>query len=115
MHPFHHARSSVKKFGGVVEDYLPIHNWFDETKKHICDCRHRALRHHAEGIFWCEEKFGTTIKISTGKEIPVRVIAEQHVMEHFVPNRILKWNCIPSNMKKQFLHFTVFYKSKIST
>jgi hypothetical protein len=23
----HHAQSSVKNWGGVLEDYLPIHNW----------------------------------------------------------------------------------------
>ena len=28
-HPYHHALSSVKKWGGTVEDYLPIHSWFD--------------------------------------------------------------------------------------
>jgi hypothetical protein len=28
-HPYHHSLSSVKKWGGAVDDYLPIHNWFD--------------------------------------------------------------------------------------
>jgi hypothetical protein len=49
-HPYHHALSSVKKWGGTVEDYLAVHGWFDESKKIIADFRHRALRHHAEGI-----------------------------------------------------------------
>jgi len=31
-HPLLHAKSSVKKFGGKVEDYIDIHNWFDATK-----------------------------------------------------------------------------------
>src|SRR5688572_24130540 len=57
-HPYHHALSSVKKWGGQVEDYLPIHSWFDETKALLADFRHRALRHHAEGIFLCERFFG---------------------------------------------------------
>jgi hypothetical protein len=47
-------------FGGQPEDYLAIHNWFDATKENFCDFRHRALRHHAEGIFECERVFGTT-------------------------------------------------------
>ncbi len=81
MHPYHHAVSSVKKHGGVVDDYLPIHNWFDASKQHIPDFRHRAMRHHAEGIFWCEEKFGVTITNSDGKQVPVRILGEQHVME----------------------------------
>jgi hypothetical protein len=50
-HPYHHALSSVRKWGGAVEDYIPIHNWFDESKQIIADFRHRALRHHSEGIF----------------------------------------------------------------
>lgn len=81
--PYIHCQSSVKKFGGVIEDYLPIHNWFDETKAIIPDNRHRALRHHAEGIFLCERIFGVVIKNSDGKMVSVRDIGEQHVLEDF--------------------------------
>ena len=28
-HCYHHALSSVKKWGGTAEDYLPLHQWFD--------------------------------------------------------------------------------------
>jgi hypothetical protein len=80
-HPFHHATRSVKKWGGQVGDYLPIHAWFDESKAFLGDFRHRALRHHAEGIFLCERIFGATITNSDGSEIPVRWIGEQHVKE----------------------------------
>lgn len=80
-HPFHHALSSVKKFGGSVQDYLPIHHWFDESKAHFGDFRPRFLRHHTQGIFECEAKFGVTIKNSDGREVPTRLIGEQHVME----------------------------------
>ncbi len=80
-HPYHHALSSVKQWGGQVDDYLPIHNWFDESKAYVGDFRHRALRHHAEGIFMCEKLFGVTITISSGRQIPVRWIGEQHVKE----------------------------------
>ena len=80
-HPFHHAVSSARRWGGEAQDYQEIHDWFDETKKVMPDQRHRALRHHAEGIFLCEQVFGTTITISTGREIPVRWIGEQHVKE----------------------------------
>lgn len=73
----------MKKWGGTTDDYLPIHNWFDETKALIADFRHRALRHHAEGIFLCEQVFGVTITISTGKQIPTRWVGEQHCMEDF--------------------------------
>ena len=36
---------------------------------------------HAEGIFECERIFGITIENSDGKQVPVRYIGEQHVME----------------------------------
>jgi hypothetical protein len=80
-HPVKHAESSARKFGGKPEDYLPIHNWFDESKAFLADFRHRALRHHSEGIFLCERIFGTTITNSDGKVVPVRYIGEQHVKE----------------------------------
>ncbi|MEZ6124026.1 MAG: hypothetical protein R3C49_12750 [Planctomycetaceae bacterium] len=50
-HPWHHAQRSASLFGGTAEDYLAIHDWFDESKAHLADFRHRALRHHSEGIF----------------------------------------------------------------
>lgn len=81
MHPYHHALSSVRKFGGVPEDYQAIHDWFDESKMFFADFRHRALRHHAEGIYMAERIFGVTIKNADGKQVPVRYIGEQHVRE----------------------------------
>lgn len=86
-HPLHHAISSQRKWKGKIDDYLPIHNWYDETKAHYPDMRHRALRHHSEGIFWCEEKFGVYITNSDGKMVPVRAIGEQHILEDigFIP------------------------------
>jgi hypothetical protein len=80
-HPMKHAESSAGRFGGRAEDYLPIHNWFDESKAFMADFRHRALRHHAEGIFLCERIFGAAITNSEGKKVPVRYIGEQHVRE----------------------------------
>lgn len=82
-HPYHHAISSAKKWGGKPEDYQAIHDWFDESKAHLADVRHRALRHHSEGIFLAEKIFGTTITISSGRKVPVRFIGEQHVVEDF--------------------------------
>ena len=80
-HPYHHALSSVRKWGGKVEDYLAIHNWFDASKAFLGDVRHRALRHHAEGIFLCETLFGVSLTTSAGRVVPVRWIGEQHVQE----------------------------------
>lgn len=80
-HPWHHAKSSALKFGGKAEDYIAIHSWFDESKGFMADYRHRALRHHAEGIFMAERLFGVAVTNSDGKEIPVRILGEQHVLQ----------------------------------
>ena len=98
-HPLYHARSSARRFGGKAEDYQDIHNWFDASKAHIADARHRALRHHAQGIFWAEEVFGLSVTNSAGREIPVRLVAEQHVLEDF-GGRI-------STLQDWFSHFTL--------
>lgn len=79
--PYHHSISSVNKWGGNVDDYIAIHSWFDESKAWHGDYRHRAMRHHTQGIFDCEHRFGTTITLSTGRVIPTRWVAEQHVVE----------------------------------
>ena len=81
MKPYHHCLVSVKKFGGEPEDYLEIHRWFDESKSGMADIRHRAVRRHSEGIFWCEAQFGSILTNSEGKVIPVRSIGEQHVID----------------------------------
>ena len=75
-HPYHHALSSVKKWGGTVDDYLAVHSWFDQSKEITADFRHRALRHHAEGIFMAETIFGPTLTLSTGRIIPTRWVGE---------------------------------------
>ena len=87
-HPYHHALSSVRKWGGEADDYLALHQWFDESKSILADFRHRALRHHAEGIFMLERTFGPTITLSTGRVVPTRLIGEQHVREDlgFIPS-----------------------------
>ena len=28
-HPYHHALSSVKKWGGTVDDFIAVHAWLD--------------------------------------------------------------------------------------
>jgi hypothetical protein len=93
-HPWDHARSSARKWGGVATDYINIHNWFDETKKWIGHSEHRMFRHHSEGIFECEQRFGMTITNSDGKDVYVRYVGEQHVREDC-------YNHIPS--AKEFL------------
>ena len=62
-HPLIHSKSSVKKYGGKVEDYTHIHEWFDETKSWYGHSYHRLWRHHSEGIFECEKNSVNHLKI----------------------------------------------------
>jgi hypothetical protein len=80
-HPYNHAISSAKKFGGKPEDYQAIHDFFDSSKAHYAHWRHRAVLHNSFGIYLAERIFGTTITNSDGKKVPVRLVGEQHVLE----------------------------------
>jgi hypothetical protein len=84
--PMVHAISSVRKWGGKPEDYMPIHNLMDSSKSAIADSRHRALTHNTwfigpDGIL--EKIFGYDIINSDGRRVSVRDIGEQHVTEDF--------------------------------
>lgn len=80
-HPWHHSLSSSRRFQGQPEDYLDLHSWFDQTKCCFADFRHRALRHHVEGINLCERLFGNTLTNSDSKHVSVREIGLQHIHE----------------------------------
>lgn len=81
MKPFIHARNSARKYGGKPEDYQKIHDFFDQTKAHIADMRHRCLLHNSFGIYLCEQVNGINITNSDGVLVSVRDIGEQHVLE----------------------------------
>lgn len=81
--PWIHASSSVRKFGGQPNDYLPIHNLLDSSKGVIADSRHRALTHTAWFLWILERIFGVVIRNSDGREVSVREIGEQHILEDF--------------------------------
>jgi len=85
--PYIHCQISVAKFGGKEEDYQKIHDWFDQTKAHVPDLRHRTVLHNSFGIFLLEQVFGTNIKNSDGKLVSVRDLGEQHVLDDlgFIP------------------------------
>jgi hypothetical protein len=80
-HPVFHAENSVRLWGGKPSDYQPIHDWLDATKETFADFRHRALRHHAHGVFEAQRLFGDAIVNSDGRTVPVRYVAEQHIKE----------------------------------
>lgn len=82
--PYIHSLSSARRFGGVPEDYIEIHNLLDSSKACICDNRHRALTHNSWFIGTILERiFGITITNSDGKKVSVRDVGEQHVAEDF--------------------------------
>jgi hypothetical protein len=88
--PHQHAESSVKKFGGKVQNYLEVHILLDSSKMAFADNRHRALTHNSWFVNHILPKiFGDTITNSDGKLISVIDIAEQHILEdfnyHFIP------------------------------
>ena len=80
MNSWYHAQSAARKYGGSPDDYLPIETFIDSSKQVIGDARHRALYHHTLGVFLCERIFGTTLAVGR-KKVPVRLIAEQHILE----------------------------------
>jgi len=81
LKPYIHAKNSVKRYGGDVEDYIHLHNWMDSTKSSTANFYHRAILHNAFGIFLGEQLFGEVITNSEGKQISVRDILEDHVKE----------------------------------
>lgn len=80
MNSWYHAVSCARKWGGEPEQYLPVHEFIDSSKKVIGDARHRSLYHHTFGVFLCQEIFGKTLAIGRVK-VPVRLIAERHILE----------------------------------
>jgi hypothetical protein len=90
--PWIHAKSSSRKYGGVPDDYIDIHQFMDSSKASLADVRHRALLHSSFGCFITEKVFGVVRKNSDGKEYSVRDIAEDHCMEDlgFIPS-VEKW------------------------
>jgi hypothetical protein len=79
-HPFHHAISSARRHGGSAEEYVSLHSWFDASKSVHADFRHRALRHHVEGIALARRLFGDTLSTSTGA-VSIETLGAQHLDE----------------------------------
>ncbi|MEM7799638.1 MAG: hypothetical protein AAF633_10645 [Chloroflexota bacterium] len=83
MDPVTHAGLSVKRWGGQINDYYPIHHFIDSTKELCSDNRHRLLH-----TLWGVRRvvipiFGPTITNSEGKPVPVKEICEK---DHILPD-----------------------------
>ena len=85
--PLVHAERSAKKWGGSANDYLALHQWFDATKAHLPDNRHRMLLHNSFGMLLAEQVFGPVIENSSGRRMFVRDLAALHIIEDlgFIP------------------------------
>ena len=81
MHPYHHALSSQREYGGTVIDYLPLHNWFDASKSTLAHFTHRALNHHREGVAAAVRQFDATICNADNAAVSVEALALQHLAE----------------------------------
>ena len=66
-HPWHHAVSSPESTAARPRTTSRSTQWFDASKAHHADFRHRALRHHTAGVFECEHEFGVTLTNADGR------------------------------------------------
>jgi len=87
MKPYLHAKVSAKKYGGVADDYVEIHNFIDSSKATYANVRHRAVLHSSFGIYLAEQVYGVHFTNSAGKEVSTRDIAEEHIIQDlgFIP------------------------------
>lgn len=79
-----HSRSSVKRWGGKVEDYLPIHELIDSPKATMNNNSARVLTHNTWFAYTIIPKiFGYNIVNSDGKSVDTVDIAMLHIAEDF--------------------------------
>lgn len=96
MIPEKHAERSVKRWGGRISDYIPIHQFMDSSKACVSDNRHRILTHNSWFLVNVLPKsFGDLIvdgdqlirsemlTNSDGVKVPVKDIGEWHCIEDF--------------------------------
>lgn len=110
-----HSQISVRKRGGVIEDYLPIHDFIDSTKELCSDNRHRILH-----TMWGIKRvivpiFGHTIINSDNKAVNVKDLCEQdHILpdyqQRFIPTLSDFVNAINDESVREY-NFKEFAKS----
>jgi len=83
VNPYAHSILSVRRRGGKIEDYYPIHDFMDSTKELCSDNRHRIL-HTLWGIRRVIVPiFGATLINSDGRTVSVKDLCEQ---DHVLPD-----------------------------
>lgn len=79
-----HSKSSVKRWGGKIEDYLPIHQLIDSPKAAMNNNTARTLTHNTWFAYEIIPKiFGYNITNSDGKSVDTVDIAMLHIAEDF--------------------------------
>ena len=82
--PVIHAKSSVKRWGGQISDYLRIHEAMDGSKAACASNQHRVVWHSSYGAcVLVPMVFGPFITNSDGKDVSTKDIAEQHILEDY--------------------------------
>ena len=82
--PMIHSKSSVKRWGGKVEDYLAIHELIDSPKASMNNNSSRALTHNTWFAYTIIPKiFGYNITNSDGRSVDTVDIAMLHIAEDF--------------------------------
>ncbi|TCN61240.1 hypothetical protein D0809_21305 [Flavobacterium circumlabens] len=102
-----HSQISVRKRGGVIEDYLKIHDLMDNTKELCSDNRHRILH-----TMWGIKRviipiFGHPIINSDNKVVNVKDLCEQdHILpdylNRFIPTLSDFVSCIDNSGASQY-------------
>lgn len=79
-----HAKSSVKRWGGNVLDYIQLHELLDSPKATMNNNSSRLLTHNTWFAYQIMPKiFGYNITNSDGKSVDVVDIAMLHIAEDF--------------------------------
>lgn len=82
--PHIHSRSSVKRWGGKVEDYIAIHELIDSPKATMNNNTSRFLTHNTWFAYTIIPKvFGYNIVNSEGRSVDTVDIAMLHILEDF--------------------------------
>ena len=79
-----HSKSSVKRWGGKIEDYIAIHELLDSPKATMNNNSSRMLTHNTWFAYTIIPKiFGYNIINSDGKSVDTIDIAMLHILEDY--------------------------------
>ena len=83
--PYIHSKSSMKRWKGSIEDYLPIHELLDSPKSTMNNNTGRMMTHNTWFAYTIIPKiFGYNIINSDGKSVDTVDIAMLHISEDYM-------------------------------